>query len=136
MLGDVEELYQLNKSLPGNVTSEMGLAIGDLADLLRERPEVEAYLKRAEAETFFEGLMEVEGGKRFKEAFEDFLDKYGHRCPGEIDLTPPRWREAHTLLVSAILGHMRSVRPGEHRRRVEEGEREAREAAERILDRV
>src|SRR5690606_27342419 len=40
MLGDVEELYQLNKSLPGNVTSEMGLAIGDLADLLRERPEV------------------------------------------------------------------------------------------------
>jgi len=136
MLGDVEELYQLNKSLPGNVTSEMGLAIGDLADLLRERPEVEAYLKRAEDETFFEGLMEVEGGKRFKEAFEDFLDKYGHRCPGEIDLTRPRWREAPTLLVSAILGHMRSVRPGEHRRRFEEGEREAREAAERILDRV
>ena len=37
LLGDVDELNQLNKSLPGNVTSEMGLAIGDLADLLRER---------------------------------------------------------------------------------------------------
>lgn len=136
LLGDVDELNQLNKSLPGNVTSEMGLAIGDLADLLRELPEVEAYLARAEDETFFEGLQEVEGGTRFKEAFEEFLDKYGHRCPGEIDLTRPRWREAPTLLVSAILGHMRSVKPGEHRLRFKEGEREAREAAERILDRV
>lgn len=136
ILGDTGELYRLNKSLPGNVTSEMGLAIGDLADLLRELPEVEAYLARAEDETFFEGLSEVEGGERFKEAFGDFIDKYGHRCPGEIDLTRPRWREAPTLLVSAILGHMQSVKPGEHRRRFAEGEREALEAAGRILDRV
>ncbi|MBA4603636.1 PEP-utilizing enzyme, partial [Thermoactinomyces mirandus] len=132
-LGDTKELYQLNKSLPGNITSQMGLEIGDLADLVRELPEVEAYLKQADDKTFYEGLLKVEGGERFKLEFEKFMDKYGHRCPGEIDVTRPRWREAPTQLVPAILGHMRSVKPGEHRRKFAEGEQVAREAERRII---
>jgi phosphoenolpyruvate synthase/pyruvate phosphate dikinase len=135
-LGDVKELYQLNKSLPGNITSEMGLQIGDLADLVRELPEVEEYLKHANDQTFYEGLLHVRGGERFTRAFEVFIAKYGHRCPGEIDVTRPRWREAPTLLVPAILGHMRSVKPGEHRQKFVQGEQEAQEAAQRILDHV
>ncbi|MBA4600819.1 PEP-utilizing enzyme, partial [Thermoactinomyces mirandus] len=134
LMGDEEKLYQLNQSLPGNITSRMGLEIGDLADLVRELPEVEAYLKQANDEMFFEGLLKVKGGGRFKREFEKFIDKYGHRCPGEIDLTRPRWREAPTQLVPAILGHMRSVKPGEHRRKFAEGEQTAREAARQILE--
>ncbi|MGA8942836.1 MAG: phosphoenolpyruvate synthase [Thermoactinomyces sp.] len=133
-LGDSKELYELNKSLPGNITSQMGLEIGDLADLLRELPEVEAYLKEARDETFSEGLAEIDGGERFKHAFEKFMAKYGHRCPGEIDMTRPRWREAPTQLVPAILGHMRSVKQGEHRQKFAEGEQAAREAAQRIME--
>ncbi|MDN4592822.1 phosphoenolpyruvate synthase [Polycladomyces subterraneus] len=135
-LGDVKELYQLNKSLPGNITSEMGLQIGDLADLVRELPEVEEYLKHANDQTFHEGLLNVRGGERFKRAFDNFISKYGHRCPGEIDLTRPRWRKAPTQLVPAILGHMRSVKPGEHRKKFIQGEQEAQEAAQRIMDQV
>jgi pyruvate,water dikinase len=135
-LGDDKELYQLNKSLPGNLTSEMGLQIGDLADLVRELPEVEQYLKQANDQTFYDGLLNVRGGERFKRVFEDFIAKYGHRCPGEIDLTRPRWREAPTQLVPAILGHMRSVKPGEHRKKFIQGEQEAQEAAQRILHQV
>lgn len=133
-LGDSKELYELNKSLPGNITSQMGLEIGDLADLLRELPEVEAYLKEARDETFSEGLAEIDGGERFKQAFEKFMAKYGHRCPGEIDMTRPRWHEAPTQLVPAILGHMRSVKQGEHRQKFAEGEQAAREAAQRIME--
>nr|WP_232337206.1 phosphoenolpyruvate synthase [Thermoactinomyces sp. CICC 10523] len=136
MLGDVKELHQLNKSLPGNITSRMGLEIGDLADLVRELPEVEAYLQKANDATFYEGLLQVRGGERFKAAFAAFIAKYGMRCPGEIDLTRPRWREAPTRLVPAILGHMRSVKPGEHRHKFIRGEQEAREAAQRIMDQV
>jgi len=132
-MGDDRELHRLNKSLPGNVTSEMGLQIGDLADLVRELPEVEEYLKNANDQTFYEGLANVRGGERFKEAFEDFMARYGMRCPGEIDLTRPRWREAPTQLGPAILGHMRSVKPGEHRQKFLRGKQEAREAAQHIL---
>jgi rifampicin phosphotransferase len=135
-IGDDKELYQINKSLPGNITSEMGLQIGDLADLVRELPEVEEYLKHANNQTFYEGLLNVRGGERFKRSFEDFIAKYGHRCPGEIDLTRPRWREAPTQLVPAILGHMRSVKPGEHRQKFIQGEQEAQEAIQRIMDHV
>ena len=133
-LRDTKELYELNKSLPGNITSQMGLEIGDLADLLRELPEVKAYLQRAKDETFYEGLLEIEGGKQFKQAFEKFMDKYGHRCPGEIDLTRPRWHESPTQLVPAILGHMRSVKPGEHRKKFAEGKQIALEAGRRIME--
>ncbi|MGA8944261.1 MAG: phosphoenolpyruvate synthase [Thermoactinomyces sp.] len=136
LMGDEKKLYELNQSLPGNITSQMGLEIGDLADLVRELPEVEAYLKQATDKSFYEGLLKVKGGERFKQEFEKFMVKYGHRCPGEIDLTRPRWREAPARLVPAILGHMRSVKPGEHRRKFAEGEQVAREAASQIMERV
>lgn len=135
-LGNPDELASLNKSLPGNLTSEMGLQIGDLADRLRQLPEVEAYLRQAEDDRFYEGLDQVEGGATFRQAFTDFIQQYGHRCPGEIDLTRPRWREVPTQLVPAILGHMRSVEPGAHRRKFQQGEEEAQEAKQRILNRV
>jgi rifampicin phosphotransferase len=133
-IGDTRDLYEINKSLSGNVTSQMGLEIGDLADLVREHPELQDYLEQAEDKTFYDGLEQVDGGEKFKKAFVGFMEKYGHRCPGEIDLTKPRWREAPTQLVPAILGHMRSVKPGEHRQKFAQGEKEANEAIGRILN--
>ena len=131
---DTAELNKLNKSLPGNVTSEMGLELGDLADILRELPDVQKYLKTAEDRTFYAGLDQVPGGTRFRQAFEAFIDKYGMRCPGEIDLTNPRWYEAPTQLISALFSHMRSLKPGEHRHRFAGGEAEAEAAARYIID--
>jgi rifampicin phosphotransferase len=135
-LGEDEQVHLLNKSLPGNVTSELGLMIGDLADVARQYPEVVDYLQHAKNETFFEGLGQVQGGKVFKEAFEKFLDRYGMRCPGEIDISNPRWRETPTALAPSIISHIRTLAPGEHREKFAEGEREAKDAANRIISRV
>jgi rifampicin phosphotransferase len=135
-LGDDLDLQKLSQSFPGNITSEMGLDIGDLADLIRELPEVEAYLKTAKDDYFFDGLSIVNGGERFQQAFSLFLDKYGRRCSGEIDITKPRWREAPTQLIPAILGHIRSVNLGEHRQKFLCGEQGAKVAEERILQRL
>ncbi|SDH48212.1 phosphoenolpyruvate synthase [Alteribacillus bidgolensis] len=132
-LGNDKELRFINKSLPGNVTSEMGLKIGDLADTVRGFPEVKEYLKKVDDETFYEELKNVHGGKWFQKTFEKFITTYGSRCAGEIDITRPRWREAPTQLVPAILGHMRSVKPGVHRRKFIHGDKEAKEAEQRIL---
>ncbi|CUH96664.1 putative phosphoenolpyruvate synthase [Propionispora sp. 2/2-37] len=131
---DASELNRLNKSLPGNVTSEMGLELGDLADKLRDLPEVQEYLKTAGDQSFYSGLDQIPGGKSFKLAFVSFIDKYGMRCPGEIDLTNPRWHEAPTQLVSALISHIRSLQPGEHRKRFAEGEKAAEAAALNIMD--
>ncbi|GMB00105.1 phosphoenolpyruvate synthase [Pelosinus sp. IPA-1] len=134
MFGSKADLSKLNMSLPGNVTSEMGLELGDLADLLREFPEVQEYLKTAQDQTFYLGFTDLAGGETFKSAFESFIATYGMRCAGEIDLTNPRWNEEPTQLMSALFSHIQSVKPGEHRLRFAEGEKEAKEAAQRILN--
>jgi phosphoenolpyruvate synthase/pyruvate phosphate dikinase len=135
-LGDRAELHKLNKSLPGNVTTELGLQLGDLADLLRKLPEVEEYLKNTEDSTFYTGLDQVAGGSTFKHAFEEFIDQYGMRCPGEIDIAHPRWREMPTQLLSSIFSHMQSVKPGEHWERFAAGEKEAADAVLHVLNHV
>ncbi|WP_427340816.1 phosphoenolpyruvate synthase [Caloranaerobacter sp. DY30410] len=138
-LGDQQSVHLLNKlkkSLLGNVTTELGLMIGDLADAARPYPQVIDYLQRAKDETFYEGLGRIRGGDVFERKLVQFMDKYGMRCPGEIDVTNPRWREAPTLLVSSIISHIRSVAPGEHREKFRQGEREAEQAAKEILSRI
>ncbi|WP_303800563.1 phosphoenolpyruvate synthase [Alicyclobacillus macrosporangiidus] len=132
-LGEDARLAALNKSLPGNVTSEMGLCIGDLADLARPHPPLLSYLRRAADESFWDGLAEVPGAEAFREALRDFMRRYGMRCPGEIDITRRRWRETPTALVPSVLSQVGTLAPGEHRRRFADGAREAEEAAQALL---
>ncbi len=134
--GSDYEFNQLTKSLPGNIMSEMGIEMGDLADLLRDLPEVEEYLKTAKDDSFYEGLLLVKGGDIFKTSFEAFIVKYGMRCAGEIDITRPRWRENPTLIVSTILGNKRNLKPNEHRDKFEQGLKEVEEAKQRVFQKI
>lgn len=135
-LGDSKETADLGKSPPRNNTSEMGLALGDLADIIRQYPAVIAYLHQSGDNTLLTGLETVEGGRIVKPVFEEFLRQYGLRCTGEIDITRPRWREKPGQLIPAILSHIQSVQPGEHRRKFAEGEKQAVEAAKILSTRL
>ncbi|MDR7866412.1 MAG: rifamycin-inactivating phosphotransferase [Sporomusaceae bacterium] len=135
-LGEPSPLDELTKSAPGNVSSEMGLELGDLADVIRRYPAALAYLQAADDATLLDGLERVEGGDAVRPAFEGFLRKYGMRCPGEIDITRPRWRERPTQLIPAIVSHIHSTEPGEHRRRFAQGEADAGRAAQELLRRL
>jgi len=135
-LGDAAELGGISKSPPGNVTTEMGLALGDVADAVRSHPAVIEYLKHASDEKFFDGLKAVSGGGDVLPFFMNFFEKYGMRGTGEIDVTRPRWREVPTQLVPAILSHIKGGSPGQHRRDFLAGKQEAGLAAERLLARL
>ncbi len=135
-LGDAAELGDIGKSPPGNVTSEMGLALGDVADAVREHPAVSEYLRQADDATFLDGLRAVPGGEQVLPALVAFFARYGMRGPGEIDLTRPRWREAPTQLVPAILSHLRGREPGRHRCDFLAGQQAAAAAAARLVDRL
>ncbi|MBD0379986.1 phosphoenolpyruvate synthase [Paenibacillus sedimenti] len=126
-------LSQLYKSLPGNVTTEIGQEIGDLADKIRNYPEVIDYLQKATNSRFYEDLIELPGGAEFKREIERFLKKYGMRCVGEIDITKPRWREEPTQLVPSIISNIRTSSFGEHRKKFKQGEMEAELAAKEIV---
>ncbi|TCS93947.1 phosphoenolpyruvate synthase [Hazenella coriacea] len=135
-LGDDQAVDLLNKSLPGNVTSEMGLVLGDVADIARQYSEVIRYLEEAEDHSFYEGLNRIEGGDIFRKEFELFIHQYGMRCPGEIDITKLRWQEAPTMLVPSMLSHIQNLKLGEHREKFNNGRIEAEQAGQFILERV
>lgn len=134
--GDKQAAYllsQLNKSLPGNVTTELGLELSDLADIARRYPEVIDYLEKANYSNFYEGLLKVKGGLEFKGELEGFLKKYGMRCSGEIDITKPRWREDLTQLLPSIISNIRTTLPKENREKYRQGKIEAEHAEKDIL---
>ncbi len=51
-------------------------------------------------------------GSEARDAIEAYLDTYGMRCVGEIDITRPRWSERPTTLVPLILGNIKNFEPG------------------------
>jgi pyruvate,water dikinase len=58
----------LSQSVPHNVTSEMGLALLDVADAIRPYPEVIAYLQQVHDDRFLDELVKLEGGQEASNA--------------------------------------------------------------------
>ncbi|WBB76057.1 phosphoenolpyruvate synthase [Micromonospora sp. WMMD1128] len=135
-LGEPNAADTLTLSAPGNVTSEMGLALLDVADVIRPYPEVVAFLRDAGGGGFLDELPKLPGGVEARDAISAYLDRYGMRCVGEIDITRPRWSERPDTLVPLILDHVRNFAPGAAARRFEQGRRAAERKAREVLARL
>jgi len=81
-----DELRSVLRSLPFNPTTEMDLALWDIAQRTKGDSEAE------------------------RREFASFLELYGHRAVAEIDLGVPRWREDPEHLRNAIAGYRRLPR--------------------------
>jgi len=135
-LGEKNAADTLTLSAPNNVTSEMGLALLDVADVIRPHPEVVAFLQDVEDEGFLDELAKLPGGQEARDAIRAYLDRYGMRCVGEIDITRPRWSERPTTLVPVILDNIKNFEPGARKRRFEQGRQEAEKKEQDVLERL
>jgi len=135
-LGEKNAADTLTQSVPNNVTSEMGLALLDVADVIRPHPDVVAFLQRVEDEGFLDELPKLAGGQEARDAIGAWLDKYGMRCVGEIDITRPRWSERPTTLLPMLLGNIKNFEPGAGKRRFEQGRQEASKKEQELLARL
>jgi rifampicin phosphotransferase len=135
-LGEKNAADTLTRSVPDNVTSEMGLALLDVADAIRPHPEVVAFLQHVEDEDFLDDLPKLSGGREASDAIQAWLDSYGMRCVGEIDITRPRWSERPTALVPLILSNVEDFEPGTGEQRFEQGRQEAQEKEQELLKRL
>ncbi|HEV2479207.1 MAG TPA: phosphoenolpyruvate synthase [Puia sp.] len=157
-LGEKNVADTIAQSVPGNITSEMGLALLDVADIIRQYPRVVEYLSRG-GDLFSggglscggglpagldelagldlpAGLDALAGGRESRDAIRAFLDRYGMRCAGEIDITRTRWSERPAMLVPLILGNVRNFSPGAGKRKFEQGLREASVMEQELLSRL
>ncbi|MEU8964934.1 rifamycin-inactivating phosphotransferase [Streptomyces sp. NPDC048491] len=160
-LGEKNAADTLTLSAPDNITSEMGLDLLDVADVIRPHPEVVAFLQSVHEDGlhdeemqdqgvqdqgvqdhgvqsggFLGELAKLPGGTEAQDAIEAYLNRYGMRCAGEIDITRPRWAEQPRTLVPAILDNVRNFEPGAAERRFEQGRQKALEKERDVLSRL
>lgn len=126
----------LSQSVSNNITSEMGLELLDVADLIRPYPEVIDYLHHVKDDKFLDELIKFEGGQKIRDAIYTYLNKYGMRCEGEIDITRTRWSEKPTTLIPIILSNVKNFEPNASNRKFEQGLREALKKEQELLERL
>ncbi|MCY8669005.1 phosphoenolpyruvate synthase [Bacillus haynesii] len=135
-LGEKNAADTLSLSVPNNITSEMGLALMDVADVIRPYPEVIDYLEHTKEDNFLDELVKFDGGRETRDAIYDFLSKYGMRCTGEIDITRTRWSEKPMTLVPVILKNIKNFEPNAGNRKFEQGRRVALEKEQELIERL
>ncbi|MFC9449231.1 phosphoenolpyruvate synthase [Bacillus cereus] len=135
-LGEKNAADTLSQSVQNNITSEMGLALLDVADVIRPYPEIIAYFQHVDDDSFLDELVQFKGGEKVRDAINAFLNKYGMRCSGEIDITKTRWSEQPATIIPMILNHIRDFEAGASKRKFEEGLQEALKKEEELLERL
>ncbi|MBD2337365.1 phosphoenolpyruvate synthase [Calothrix sp. FACHB-156] len=135
-LGEKNAAHTLSQSVPNNITSEMGLELLDVADVIRPYPEVIDYLQQVKDDNFLDELVKFDGGKETQDAIYAYLNKYGMRCAGEIDITKTRWSEKPTTLVPIILSNIKNFELGAGDRKFEQGRQSALKKEQELLERL
>ncbi|SEJ95163.1 phosphoenolpyruvate synthase [Paenibacillus polymyxa] len=135
-LGEKNVADTLSQSVPNNVTSEMGMELLDVADVIRPYPKIVEYLQQVKDDNFLDELVQFEGGQQVRDAIATYLDKYGMRCAGEIDITRTRWSEKPSILVPMILSNIKNLEPGASKRKFEQGRQEALKKEQDLLARL
>ena len=135
-LGEQNVADTLSQSVPNNITSKMGLELLDVADVIRPHPEVINYLQHIKDDGFLDELVQFDGGQESRDAIYTYLNKYGMRCAGEIDITKPRWSEKPTTLVPMILGNIKNFEPNASHLKFEQGRQEALNKEQELLERL
>ncbi|MBK9647877.1 MAG: phosphoenolpyruvate synthase [Deltaproteobacteria bacterium] len=135
-LGEPSAADTLSLSAPNNVTTEMGLALMEVADVIRPFPEVVQHLQTTTDERFWRGLLTLDGGPQAHAALSGFLVRYGARCVGEIDLCRPRWAESPTAFVPLLLSNLQNAQVGDAERRAERGRQAAAQKTAELLARL
>ncbi|MDH3944711.1 MAG: PEP-utilizing enzyme, partial [Anaerolineae bacterium] len=114
--GDPDDIQAVLRGLHGNVTTEMDLQVGDLADVARRHPAVADLLSNLPAVEALGKMGDVDGGGEFLQAYQEFLHRYGMRGPSEIDIARVRWQEDPAPLLQVIVGNLSAKGSGAHRR--------------------
>lgn len=135
-LGEKNAADTLAQSVPHNITSEMGLELMDVADVIRPYPQVINYLQEVQDDNFLNELSRLKGGRETREAILAYLNKYGMRGVGEIDITRTRWSEKPSTLIPLILSNLKNFEPGASQRKFEQGLQEALSKKQALLERL
>jgi pyruvate,water dikinase len=102
--GDIEKVL---RGLPHNVTTEMDLALWQLAGAIREDEASATMLREEPAAELARKYRAGELPPRLQRGLAQFLSRYGHRAVAEIDLGLPRWSEDPSHILGVLANYLR-----------------------------
>ena len=102
-----DELQPVIRGLPNNVTTEMDLELWDLARAIQEDAESRAALMDGDSAALAAAFQAGRLPARLDAGLARFLDRYGHRAVGEIDVGLPRWSEEPEHILGILANYLR-----------------------------
>ena len=108
-------IQALQSGLEGNVTTEMDLLVGDLADLVAQEPSLHEILEIVVNNQQSYSIDLFNAFPTFKSKWCSFLERYGMRAIGELDISRPRWRDEPHTLFQIMLARANTTQRNSHR---------------------
>jgi phosphohistidine swiveling domain-containing protein len=104
--GDGHDALSMTRGMPHNVTTEMDLALWQVSRIIHCDAAAAARFQKAEPAALAADYLAGRLPGPAQSAIAGFLERYGMRGPGEIDLGRPRWRENPTPIMHALQGYL------------------------------
>ena len=102
-IGDREAALPLIQGLPGVSTAEGDLALWRIAERTAADAEARRAVERLDAEALADAVRGDGGAPAWlADELRAFLDQYGHRAAGELELAQPRWAEDPALILGTF----------------------------------
>jgi len=99
-------VFETLRGVPGNVTTEMDLALWDVAKTIRDDAEALVVVRSEEPDELASRFVTGKLPGSSQAAVAGFLKRYGMRGIGEIDLGQRRWREAPVDVLRTIKSYV------------------------------
>lgn len=123
------------KGLEGNITTEMGLLVGDLADMVRKSPSLIREFTNVDYSTLNDRINKLKDSE-FTKKYKAFMEIYDMRAAGEIDMARERWIENPKPLAKAIMAIVNTSEEGIHRNEYKETIERAKKASVELIKEV
>jgi pyruvate,water dikinase len=106
-----KSVRKLLRGLPGNPTTEMDLMLWETATKIRDDSASSASFKQHSADEIARLYHAQSLPPVARQALQNFLDRYGMRAVGEIDMGRPRWREDPRSIIQTITSFLSIDKP-------------------------
>ncbi|HLE72697.1 MAG TPA: PEP/pyruvate-binding domain-containing protein, partial [Anaerolineales bacterium] len=104
-------VLEITRGVPDNVTTEMDLALWQAARAIRQDPVSFEHFQSTAVKTLAQQYLAARLPAEGQAAIGKFLEKYGVRGVGEIDIGRPRWREDPTHIMQVLSSYLRIEDP-------------------------
>jgi phosphohistidine swiveling domain-containing protein len=106
-----DDLQQVIRGLPNNVTTEMDLELWRLAMVIKDDGESFRAVTSQEPAALAAQVLSGQVPAVLQAGLARFMDRYGHRAVAEIDVGMPRWSDDPTHILGVLANYLRLDNP-------------------------